>query len=165
MHGVTKAQMQKIQQSKETEKITTNYLSLLSKYSDSSLTAENKLKINMEILMIASQNYQFWNDRKELLTKIMKKNETETVESETEEKEEMKEIKNKNEEILQNELKLTEKLLPLNSKAYVVWYHRKWAMNLLQNKNYERERKLCAGMLKYDSRNCLFYLSILFNIL
>ena len=75
MHGVTKAQMQKIQQSKETEKITTNYLSLLSKYSDSSLTAENKIKINMEILMIASQNYQFWNDRKSFLIELFKEEE------------------------------------------------------------------------------------------
>ena len=139
MHGVTKAQMQKIQQSKETERTEQQDNTLLTEYRSGNDDITKQLNLNTQILHIASQNYQFWNERKEILSSLFKNADEE-----------------KNDEILNAELKLTEKLLPLNSKAYVVWYHRKWALNLLNKKDFETERKLCALMLKYDSRNCLF---------
>ena len=168
MYGVTKAQMQKIQKSKETEKTTTLFLSLKTQYKQNEITMKEKFKLNTEILMIASQDYQFWNDRKELITQFIsdfnsqiKQIENQTELENEEKQKQIEQIQNQREELLIGELQITQKLLPHNSKAYVVWYHRKWTMNLLQNKNYKRERELCAQMLKFDSRNCLFFFSYL----
>lgn len=180
MHGVTKAQMQKIQKSKETEKTTQLFLSLKKQYSEKTLSYSEKFKINTEILMIASQDYQYWNDRKYLITEMTKnlndqienirnemkqkedQNESINEDEKTHQNEEIMKLEKQREELLKGEMNITQKLLPLNSKAYVVWYHRKWTMNLLKEKNYQKERELCALMLKYDSRNCLF--SFLFSL-
>ena len=93
------------------------------------------LKLNESMIMLISQDYQYWGERKEILVKLM----------ETEDKE----------AILNYEVKLTTRVLPYNSKIYVVWHHRKWAISQLSHPDWDIERGLCAKMIQQSNRNCL----------
>ena len=146
MHGITKSQKLKLEQTKETKQKEKLFSELKQKYKLPENTSKENLKLNTEILNISSQDYQFWNDRKSFLIELFK------------EEEEQKE------KLIEQELLITQKLLPYNSKCYSIWYHRKWIVNQMKIFNlsfdYEYERKLCSKMINYDSRNfhCWEYL-------
>eukprot|EP00899_Mesostigma_viride_P008144 jgi/Mesvir1/17330/Mv07725-RA.1 len=61
-------------------------------------------------------------------------------------------------EVVEEELKLAEKALRKNAKAYGPWYHRKWVLSLalrhgIGSDLLQRELLLCAKLLDADERN------------
>ncbi|EDR21681.1 geranylgeranyl transferase type-2 subunit alpha, putative [Entamoeba dispar SAW760] len=135
MHGVTKAEKIQIEAAKETQNKIKIFNELKEKYRNKTGSLEEQLKINSELLNISSQDYQYWNERKEMIEELLKKE------------------KNEIDKILSNELELTKNLLPKNSKSYVIWYHRKWSISKMEHPKFEIERELCAKMIEKDSRN------------
>lgn len=58
-------------------------------------------------------------------------------------------------DLYQNELKLTEKLIPFWHKSYWVWNHRCWVSENIEM-DWERELELCRRLHQQDARNCKF---------
>lgn len=127
-----------MEEARETKAKVELYNSLKEQMRSSSISTEERLRLNSQILTIAGADYQFWNERKEMLEQLMEAPGVNV------------------DELMKSELELTMKLLPTNSKAYVVWYHRKWATMKMTTVDWDRERALCAKMIGVDSRNCLF---------
>ncbi|GAB1222625.1 hypothetical protein ENUP19_0119G0016 [Entamoeba nuttalli] len=135
IHGITKAEKIQIEAAKETQNKIKIFNELKEKYRNKAGSLEEQLKLNSELLTISSQDYQYWNERKEMIEELLKKEE------------------NENDKILSSELELTMNLLPKNSKSYVIWYHRKWSISKMEHPKFEIERELCAKMIGKDSRN------------
>ena len=127
-----------LRETKELHDKVNNYIKLNEMYNEKKGNEGNLselLKLNEQIILLSSHLYQYWGERKEILVKLM----------ETEDKE----------SILNYEVKLTTRVLPYNSKIYVVWHHRKWAISQLSHPDWDIERGLCAKMIQQSNRNCL----------
>ncbi|KAL7713300.1 Geranylgeranyl transferase type-2 subunit alpha [Entamoeba marina] len=137
MHGVTKAKREELQAAKETLLKVNQFNDLIKKYDElkSSTNYSELLTTNTNILYIAPQNYQYWNERKRFIIQLQ---EDDTCDVDA---------------LLQNELDLVVKLLPSNSKCYAIWHHRRWIIERMNNVNWELEMKLCSKMIGADSRN------------
>lgn len=87
-------------------------------------SSEGLLRSNPDIVTI-------WNYRKEILLKLKP-----------------------SEEIINDELYLTEKCLQVNPKSYSAWYHRNWLLdNVDPSPDWNKELQLCTKYLKLDERN------------
>jgi len=87
-------------------------------------SSEGLLRSNPDIVTI-------WNYRKEILLHLKP-----------------------SEEIINDELYLTEKCLQVNPKSYSAWYHRNWLLdNVDPSPDWNRELQLCTKYLKIDERN------------
>ncbi|CAH1726430.1 geranylgeranyl transferase type-2 subunit alpha [Aphis gossypii] len=87
-------------------------------------SSEGLLRSNPDIVTI-------WNYRKEILLKLKP-----------------------SEEIINDELYLTEKCLQVNPKSYSAWYHRNWLLdNVDPSPDWKKELQLCTKYLKLDERN------------
>lgn len=127
-----------MREAKELQQKVKNFTELNEIYNKTELNNNNLnelLKLNEQIILIASQIYQYWSDRKEILVKLMQ-------------------IEDKD-KVLNYELKLTTRVLPINCKSYVIWHHRKWTISQLTQPNWDIERGLCAKMIEQSNRNCL----------
>jgi len=100
-------------------------------------------------LTISPELYSMWNYRKEIINHLL-------------EEEDIKESKEKQIEIFEQELKLTESILSgKHLKSYGTWHHRRWIMLKLDSSYWEKDLKLTSLLLSYDNRNCKFTYGLL----
>lgn len=56
-------------------------------------------------------------------------------------------------ELLENELKIAERVVRKNPKCYWAWHHRRWCAEKLETFDYNHELELCDLFLEADNRN------------
>ncbi|KHN84603.1 Geranylgeranyl transferase type-2 subunit alpha [Toxocara canis] len=105
---------------------------------------DEMLDLTAKLLAKNPDVYTFWNIRRATIQNLM----SERSEGESEET-----IAKRNDLLLLAELSLTEQCLLENSKSYGAWFHRGWALALMNGRDVNRELKVTEKALQLDARN------------
>ena len=87
-----------------------------------------------ELLNRNLEFYTIWNYRRELITKLIPKDQLDIE--------------------LTKELDFTLSCLKQHPKSYWVWNHRRWALESCRTSNWLQELQIVGKMLDLDVRNC-----------
>lgn len=107
--------------------------------------SDESLKFTEELLKVNVDCYTMWNYRREILLQKFTASQDEEI------------------QLLKKELTFIEQSIMKNAKSYWCWNQREWVTSRLHSYHicdWQRELELCSKFLKYDARNCIYFLNL-----